>query len=274
MARVSLYLLIGILLKITLHAQSVEITWYGHSAFQIIGPEGTRILVDPWVQNMLNPRGDKIFRKLKKTDFILLSHGHGDNLGDSLHLLKISKAQVITTYGLANALIQILKYPPERLPPELSADIGGTVIANDELQVLFTPAKHSSEVMDTTGKLHFAGSAVGFVIKFKGGPNIYFTGDSDVFMDMKLIPLFDPIDLMLVCVGGHFSMDPSRAALATMMIKPKWVAPMKFQTYQLLRGSKEDFFLELQRSQYRGDLFHLEINEAKLFPPKQNSLEN
>ena len=54
MARVSLYLLIGILLKITLHAQSVEITWYGHSAFQIIGPEGTRILVDPWVQNMLN----------------------------------------------------------------------------------------------------------------------------------------------------------------------------------------------------------------------------
>ena len=49
---------------------------------------------------------------------------------------------------------------------------------------------------------------------------------------------------------------------------------MKFQTYQLLRGSKEDFFLELQRSQYRGDLFHLEINEAKLFPPKQNSLEN
>ena len=274
MLRISVYLLIGILSKITLHAQTVKITWFGHSAFQIIGPEGTRILIDPWVQNMLNPRGDKIFRKLKKTDFILLSHGHGDNLGDSLHLLKISEAKVITTYGLANALVQILKYPPERLPPELSADIGGTVIANDELQVLFTPAKHSSEVMDTTGKLHFAGSAVGFVIKFKGGPNIYFTGDSDVFMDMKLIPLFDPIDLMLVCIGGHFSMDPSRAALATMMIKPKWVTPMKFQTYQLLRGSKEDFYLELQRSQYQGKLFQLEINEAKFFPPKKDSLEN
>ena len=274
MYKFSVCLLFGVLLKFSLNAQSVEITWYGHSAFQVVGPEGTRILIDPWIQNMLNPRGDKVFRKLKKTDFILLSHGHGDNLGDSLHLLKTSKAKVITTYGLANALVQILKYPPERLPPELSGDIGGTVIVNDQLQVLFTPAKHSSEVMDTTGKLHFAGSAVGFVIKFKGGPNIYFSGDSDVFMDMKLIPLFDPIDLMLVCIGGHFSMDPSRAALATMMIKPKWVAPMKFQTYQLLKGSKEDFFLELQRSQYRGNLLHLEINEAKLFPPEENPEEN
>ncbi len=79
---------------------------------------------------------------------------------------------------------------------------------------------------------------------------------------------------MLVCIGGHFSMDPSRAALATMMIKPKWVAPMKFQTYQLLKGSKEDFFLELQRGQYRGNLLHLEINEAKLFPPEENPVEN
>ena len=265
-------LLLGISLCGLHYAQDVEVTWYGHSAYQIIGPKGTRILIDPWIQNMLNPRGDKLFRKLKKTDFILLSHGHGDNLGDSQHILNISQAQIITTYGLANALVQILKYPPERLPPELSADVGGTVEANDQFQVLFTPAQHSSEVMDKNGKLHFAGSAVGFVIKFKGGPNIYFSGDTDVFMDMKLIPIFNPIDLMLVCIGGHFSMDPQRAALATMMIKPKWVTPMKFQTYQLLKGNTEEFAVELDRTAYRGNIFNLDINESRTFPPPSETL--
>lgn len=267
-------LFLGWLLCNFYHAQNLEITWYGHSAFQIVGPTGTRILIDPWIQNMLNPEGDKIFEKLTKTDFILLSHGHGDNLGDSLQLVNNSPAKIITTYGLANALIQILKYPPERLPPDLSADVGGTVEVTDDLEILFTPARHSSEVMDKTGKLHFAGSAVGFVLKFKNGPNIYFTGDSDVFMDMKLIPLFNPIDLMLVCIGGHFSMDPQRAALATMMIKPKWVAPMKFQTYELLKGSKKDFFLELQRNSYSGKLFHLDINKSTHFPPSEKITEN
>jgi L-ascorbate metabolism protein UlaG (beta-lactamase superfamily) len=75
----------------------------------------------------------------------------------------------------------------------------------------------------------------------KGGPVIYHTGDTDVTMDMKLIPeRYGRVDVMLACIGGHFTMDPKGAALAASYVKAKVVVPMHFQTFPVIPGSPEE----------------------------------
>jgi L-ascorbate metabolism protein UlaG (beta-lactamase superfamily) len=81
---------------------------------------------------------------------------------------------------------------------------------------------------------------MGFVIQVKDGPTIYHTGDTDVTMDMKLVPeRYGPVDVMLACIGGHFTMDPEGAALAASYVKPRTIVPMHFQTFPVLSGTPE-----------------------------------
>jgi L-ascorbate metabolism protein UlaG (beta-lactamase superfamily) len=82
---------------------------------------------------------------------------------------------------------------------------------------------------------------VGYVLQIDNGPTIYHTGDTDVFTDMKLIAEFFKVDLMLAGIGGHFAMDPSRAALAVEWANPKQVIPMHYGTYPILAGSPAQF---------------------------------
>jgi L-ascorbate metabolism protein UlaG (beta-lactamase superfamily) len=82
---------------------------------------------------------------------------------------------------------------------------------------------------------------VGFVIKMKGGPTVYHTGDTDETMDMRQIPeRYGPVDVMLACIGGHFTMDPQGAALAASYVKAKTVVPMHFGTFPVLAGTPKE----------------------------------
>jgi L-ascorbate metabolism protein UlaG (beta-lactamase superfamily) len=84
------------------------------------------------------------------------------------------------------------------------------------------------------------GNPLGFVIKVKGGPTLYHTGDTDVTTDMRQIPeRYGPVDVMLACIGGHFTMDPRGAALAASYVKAKTVVPMHFGTFPLLKGTPQ-----------------------------------
>ena len=240
---------------------ALQITWFGHSAFLIQGKDGTTLLIDPWISNPLNNDSAKVLESLPPVDFILLTHGHGDHLGDTLNIIQKNRAKIVTSYSLANHLTRVLAYPADRLPSELTADIGGTIRLNSEVSVTLTQAVHSSEIMDKTGALHNTGTSVGFILEFLEGKTIYFTGDTDLFLDMKLIPVLHKVDIMIACIGGHFTMGPKRAALATAMVKPRMVIPMHFQTYPLLKGSFNEFRDELQETAFQGQLQRLEINE-------------
>ncbi len=216
----------------------VEITWYGHAAFSVRTPGGTVLLIDPWLSNPKAPE-QGLADKIAKVDYILISHGHFDHVGDAVAIAKRTGAKLITNFELATALVGA-GYPKENAGMDTAGNMGGAIQAGDAT-VIMVPAIHSSGFADAQGHTEYGGNPVGFVIQVKNGPTLYHTGDTDVFQDMRLIPQrYGPIDVMMACIGGHFTMDPKGAALAAEMVKAKTVIPMHFGTFPVLAGTPDE----------------------------------
>ena len=222
-------------------AQQVEVLWLGHSAFRITSTTGKVIVIDPFFRR--NPRAPAKYKDLKalgKVDLILVTHGHGDHIADLPELAKTSGATVVASFELANNLVALGFLDGSKT---IAMNKGGTVTPlGPGIKVHMVLAEHSSSAdlvalkPDTTGVRHIAGgTAVGYVVEFENGFKIYHTGDTDVFGDMVLIQkLFNP-DLALVPIGGHFTMDPERAAYALReLIRPKQVIPIHYGTYPVI----------------------------------------
>ncbi len=173
-------------------------------------------------------------------DLILVTHGHGDHTRDLPEVAKTTGATVVANFELANNLVDIGVLDGSKTIP---MNKGGTVTPlGPGVKVHMVPAEHSSSAdlrvfkPDATGARWFTGgAAVGYVVELESGFKIYHTGDTDVFGDMALIHKFYKPDLALVCIGGHFTMDPERAAYALReLIRPKQVIPMHYGTYPVI----------------------------------------
>ncbi len=214
-----------------------ELTWYGHAAFVLKTPGGTVLAIDPWLSNPNTPDKEAA-EKLAKVDYILVSHGHFDHVGDAIALAKRTGAKLVTNGDLAGALVAA-GYPKDQAGFDTIGNIGGRIQAGDAL-VTIVPAIHSSTYTDPQGASHPGGNPVGFVIQVKGGPTLYHTGDTDVTEEMRQIPArFGAVDVMLACIGGHFTMDPAGAALAASYVKPKTIVPMHYGTFPVLTGTPQ-----------------------------------
>jgi L-ascorbate metabolism protein UlaG (beta-lactamase superfamily) len=214
-----------------------ELTWYGHAAFVLRTPGGTVLAIDPWLANPKTPDKEAA-GKLAKVDYILVSHGHSDHVGDAVAIAKRTGAKLITNADLGGALVAA-GYPKEQAGLDTLGNIGGQIQAGDAL-VTMVSAIHSSAFTDEQGASHSGGNPVGFVIQVKGGPTLYHTGDTDVTEEMRQIPArFGAVDVMLACIGGHFTMDPAGAALAASYVKPKTVVPMHYGTFPVLVGTPQ-----------------------------------
>jgi L-ascorbate metabolism protein UlaG (beta-lactamase superfamily) len=211
-----------------------EITWYGHAAFTLKTPGGTVFAIDPFFGNPKSP-DPKAAETLPKVDYILVTHGHFDHVGDAVALAKRTGARLVTNFDLCQVLVAA-GYPEAQAGMDTCGNIGGALQLGDAT-VVMVPAVHSSGPDVGKG----GGTAMGFVIKVKGGPVVYDTGDTDVFTDMKLIPeRWGRVDVMLACIGGHFTMDPKGAALAAGYVKARVVVPMHFQTFPVIPGSPQE----------------------------------
>src|SRR5947199_1381608 len=211
-------------------AAPAQLTWYGHAAFKITTPNGRVLLIDPWISNPLNKNAKDDLAKLDKVDLILITHGHFDHIGDAIEIAKRTKAKLVSTFDLRTVIVQKLGYPKEQATMETAGNFGGELTLLDgEVKVAFIPAVHSSAIgEDSKSEPLAAGNPGGFLVTIRGGPAMYHTGDTDVFADMALVSQFHQVDVMLACIGDHFTMGPRRAAEAVKLVKPRMVVPMHF----------------------------------------------
>ena len=131
-------------------------------------------------------------------------------------------------------------YPEAQAGFETLGNIGGAFQVGDAT-VIMVPAVHSSGFTDEKGE-HGGGNPMGFVIQVKGGPVLYHTGDTDVTMDMRQIPeRYGRVDVLLACIGGHFTMDPQGAATAAQLTRARTVIPMHYGTNPLNQGTPQQY---------------------------------
>lgn len=252
-----------------------EITWYGQAAFKVKTPAGKVLLIDPWINNPANKTGKNDLAKLDRVDLILISHGHGDHIGNAVEIATKTRARLVAPYGLSRAMVQYGGFPGELAGYDTMGNYGGEIsLLEGEVKVAFIPAVHDSDMTVATkgGPAESqvpAGNPAGFLVSIKGGPVIYHTGDTDLFSDMALVKEFHPVDLMLVCIGDRFTMGPKRAAEAVRLVKPKIVVPMHYGTFPFLTGTPEEFAKDLEKVGMGAKMKKMSVGESMVWKKRQ-----
>lgn len=241
-----------------------QLTWYGQSAFKIVTPAGNVLLIDPWVTNPKNPNGKEDLKKLERVDLILLTHGHFDHVGNTVEIGKKTGAKLVAGLDLATAVTMVLGYPGEQAQMDTTGLCGGEVhLLDGEVTTTLVRAFHGSGIAKDGASLPvYAGDPNGMVIAIRDGITFYHTGDTDVFSDMALVSRYNKIDVMMVCIGDHFTMGPKRAADAVKLVGPRIVIPMHYATFPVLTGTPKAFAHELNEREVEAELRVMKIGET------------
>ncbi len=209
---------------------AIEVTWLGHSTWWIESGE-SKILLDPFIGG--NPAANVASTSLNPTH-ILISHGHYDHIADAVEIARRTNALVISNYEIASWLES-----KHGIQGAIGMNLGGkTKLSFGTLQ--FTLAVHSSSLPDGS----YGGACGGFLIGFHSAPGnatgnamkdvlpykLYYTGDTALFTDMKLIARHG-VDCLIVPIGDLYTMGPAESIEAIEMIRPKLVLPTHYNTW-------------------------------------------
>lgn len=199
-----------------------KLTWYGHATFGLI-LEDTHILIDPFFSH--NPVS-QIDPNLIEADYILVTHGHFDHIGDSVSIAKRCNATII-----ANA--EITGWLSQQKVKTHAQQIGGG-FQHPFGYLKLTIALHGSKLPDGS----YGGLASGFLLTTTEGKKLYFAGDTGLFSDMNLIGE-EGIYLATLPIGDNYTMGPDDALRAVKMLKPEVVIPMHYNTWPLIEQNVE-----------------------------------
>ncbi len=210
----------------------MKITWYGHAAFRL-DVAGTSLLIDPFLTGNPAFTGD-FGAATAGVSHVLLTHGHGDHVGDTVAIARTNEATVVANADLASWLGQ---QGVARLEP---MNTGGTVHF-DGFTVSMVRADHSSGMMEE-GRTVYLGNANGIIVKAPGEPTVWHMGDTDIFSDMGLIAELHKPDVVIVPIGDRFTMGPELASVAvSRYLGGLTIIPAHYATFGLLEPGAERF---------------------------------
>ena len=197
---------------------SIQLTWYGHSALGL-KTGGAMLLVDPFFSG--NPAASTTADQVS-ADYILVTHGHGDHVGDTVAIAKRTGAMVIANFEICNWLEHqgVAKTHGQHLGGGFNYPFG---------YLKLTHAEHGSAMPDGS----YGGNPCGFLLTTPAGKTIYLAGDTGLFGDMKLLGE-EGIDLAVLPIGDNFTMGPVDALRAVKMLSPKHVVPIHFNTFGVI----------------------------------------
>ncbi|HOK14362.1 MAG TPA: metal-dependent hydrolase [Candidatus Kapabacteria bacterium] len=208
----------------------LKLTYVSHSTFILEDGQNT-LIIDPFFTG--NPTATISIDSVKP-NFIVLTHAHGDHLGDALSLAKKHDALIIAVNELAN-------YCAANGCKAHNMHIGGAY--NFPFgRLKFTIAHHGSSTNDG----QYMGEPAGVLINM-GGNLVYHTGDTGLFYDMKLIGELNPIDILLAPIGDNFTMGIDDAVQATKFVDPKLVIPMHYNTFPVIEADPNEFKSKVEK---------------------------
>lgn len=206
----------------------MKVSYHGHSVVKIESM-GKTILIDPFITG--NDLTD-LKAEEQKPDVIIVTHGHGDHLGDTIELAKRNDSLVIANFELATYLgWQGVNVHEMSIGGGYDFDFG---------RVKLTPAFHGTGLETENKEIIYLGMPAGVLITIEG-KTIYHAGDTGLFSDMKLIGDRHPIDLAFLPIGDNFTMGPDDAVYAAQLLAANRVVPIHFNTFPPIKQDPYKF---------------------------------
>ena len=213
----------------------MKLKYFSHSSFQITTNSGIKLLIDPFLDG--NPTSPVKAADVD-AEYIILTHAHGDHIGDSFSIAKRCGSSFICVNELA-------EYCKAKGFEAHNMHIGGGYDFEFG-RVKFTIAHHGSMTPDNS----YAGEPAGVILSIDG-KNIYHTGDTGLFYDMKLIGEMTPIDYMLLPIGDNFTMGITDAVKAVELTSPKVAIPMHFNTFPVIEADPNKFKANVEAKSFK-----------------------
>ena len=230
----------------------MKIKYLGHSAFYV--EDKVNFVIDPFISQ--NPRAQQFGIKLEdilklKPKYCFITHGHWDHIGDAVYFAKNGSIVV--------AIYEIISYLSRFVPNLKAESMNFGTIENEDLKATLLPVPHSSSIIEENGNIIYLGHSGSFLIEISG-KKIYHLGDSGLTKEFELVGEFYKPDIVLIPIGGRFTMNIKEAVEAIKMLRPKYAIPMHYNTWPPIEADP-NLFKELVEKETETKVFVLNPGE-------------